>query len=78
MSSVMSELYPSGPETAMLRALPPIELHLTLNVDVPVSTTIDAVTSVAGGEESYKNISQAHWEHFLVFLRAPRVYTSKL
>ena len=35
----------------MSRALPPVELHLTLNVDVPVSTSIAAVTSVTGGEE---------------------------
>ena len=50
----MSELYPLGPETAMLRALPPVEVHLTLNVNVPVSTSIAAVTSVTGGEECNK------------------------
>ena len=31
-----SEMYPLGPETAMFRALPPVELHLTRNVDEPV------------------------------------------
>ena len=61
MLVLMSELYPLGPETAMLRALPPVEVHLTLNVDVPVSTSIAAVTPVTGGEESYKNIS--HYYH---------------
>ena len=35
----------------MSRALPPVELHLTLNVDAPDTTSIAAVTSVTGGEE---------------------------
>ena len=47
----MSELYPLGPETSMSRVLPPVEVHLTLNVDVPVTTSIAAVTAVTGGEE---------------------------
>ena len=47
----MSELYPLGPETSMSRALPPVEVHLTLNVDVPVTTSIAAVTVSTGGEE---------------------------
>ena len=51
MSSVMSELHPLGAETAMLRALAPVEVHLTLNVNIPASTSIAAVTSVTGGEE---------------------------
>ena len=40
-----------GPETSMSRALPPVEVHLTLNVDVPVTTSLAAVTVVTGGEE---------------------------
>ena len=67
MLVLMSELYPSGPVTTMLRALPPVEVHPTLNVNVPATTSIAAVTSVTGGEESYKNISHyierwaTHW-----------------
>ena len=34
----------------MFRALPPVEVHLTLNVDVPV-TSIAAVTEVTEIEE---------------------------
>ena len=35
----------------MFRALPPVEVHLTLNADVPVTTSIAAVTVSTGGEE---------------------------
>ena len=59
---LMSELYPSGPETAMLRALPPVEVHLTLNVDVPASTSIAAVTSVTEDRNHiYKNYHHKRW-----------------
>ena len=65
---LMSELYPLGPETTRLRALPPVELHLTLNVNVTASTSIAAVTTVTGGEESYKNnyISLYNHERWLL------------
>ena len=47
--ALMAELYPSDPETTILRALSPVEVHFTLNVNVPASTSIAAVTSVTGG-----------------------------
>ena len=64
MLVLMSELYPLGPETAMLRALPPVEVHLTLNVDVPASTSIAAVTSVTGGEEPYRTSLTIYYERW--------------
>ena len=43
---LMSAVYPSGPERVMSRALPPVEVHLTLNVAVPSTTLILTVTAV--------------------------------
>ena len=47
---LISAEYPSGPERVMSRALPPVEVHLTLNVAVPASTSILTDTAVTGAE----------------------------
>ena len=49
----MSELYPLGAETATFRALS-VDVHLTLNVDVPMLMLKVAVTAVTGENKLYR------------------------
>lgn len=60
----MSELYPLGAETAMFRALP-VDVHLTLNVDVPMLMLIVAVTAVTGEKKLYREHQTLEIFHLL-------------
>ena len=67
MLLVRLELYPSGPETVKLRAIPPVDVHCTLNS--PSLTEITRILVV--NEETIENRS----EHYsIVTLRG--VYNS--